>query len=348
MSEITLEAFLNHLSDAVVVVGPKGEILRQNALFQSLFPNKSVSLIDLLSGTPVIKDQLAKIFTEGGTYSLRDVPIPSSIGEIKADVDVFPMAGAQGETVALSFWFRLGRSALHFDEHQKRMDRLQYLATIASGLAHEIRNPLSGIKGASQLLRDSLQDQKELGEYAEIIQQEVVRVDKLVKELLHFSKPRTLSKKETNVNRILHDSVLLERTVEPERIQIIEEFDPSLPPVWADPEALTQVFLNLLKNARQAIKGPGRILVRSRIVMDFTLKKGAKRRQMLSVDIEDNGPGIDPENLTNIFVPFFTTKAKGTGLGLALCHQLVEEHEGDMRVKTEPGKGSTFSVYLPF
>ncbi|MBI4411757.1 MAG: PAS domain-containing sensor histidine kinase, partial [Deltaproteobacteria bacterium] len=130
-------------------------------------------------------------------------------------------------------------------------------------------------------------------------------------------------------------------------IDIVAEFDPSLPKIMADPEALTQVFLNLIKNSRQSIRGKGRVTVRSRVVTDFGLRRKDKKHQVIAVDVEDTGEGIDEKVLPNIFAPFFTTKPKGTGLGLALCHRIVEEHEGDIEVKSEKGKGTVFSVYLP-
>jgi len=218
---------------------------------------------------------------------------------------------------------------------------------LAAGIAHEIKNPLSGIKGASQLLVAGLQKNPPLREYAEIIQKEVERVNRLLNDLLHLSKGKKQRLKKTNINRILHELVVLQKTVKGGAITFVEEFDPSLPDIEADSEALSQLFLNLIKNARQAILVEGVVTIRTHLVTDFLVKKGETMKRMITVDVEDTGEGMDDEALSQVFVPFFTTKPKGTGLGLTLCQKIIEDHEGKIQVKSKKGKGTVFSVFLP-
>ena len=344
---LPLPLYLNHLRDAVVLASPKGDPLFRNSVFNALVGIRAEENIrESLKWNPLILESFKKAATLRGSYYLRDLPVNLPIGEKKMDVETFPLVDESGELAAVNILFHDPAGLGNLNEHKKRTDRIHYLATIASGLAHEIKNPLSGIRGASQLLAQSLKDNAELKEYAEIIQKEAARVDALLKDLLHFTRPRGLKKAKTNINRILHDLIVLQRTVNPGAVSFIEDFDPSLPEIKADSQALSQVFLNLLKNARQAIVDKGKIRIKSHVVMDFTLKVGEKNRQVIGVDIIDNGSGIPEEGLTNLFTPFFTTKPGGTGLGLALCHQIVEEHGGDIRVKSGAG-GTTFSVYLP-
>lgn len=342
-----IQLYLNHLRDAVILASPAGDPLFKNSVFEALFSAKGgENISEIFKENTMILESYKKAATIRGSYYLRDLPVRFHSGEKRMDVETFPLVTPEGELQAVNILLRDPAGLGNVDEHKKRIDRIHYLATIASGLAHEIKNPLSGIRGASQLLADSLKGKGELGEYAEIIQKEVARVDALLNDLLHFTKPRGLKKQKTNVNRILHDLILLQKTIS-ESVFFTEEFDPSLPEIMADPQALAQVFLNLLKNARQAIVDKGKITVSSHVVMDFVLKVGEKKKQVIRVDVEDTGSGIPEEDLPNLFTPFFTTKASGTGLGLALCHQIVEEHGGNLRVKSEPGQGTVLSVFLP-
>lgn len=350
---IDFALFMNHLRHAVVVADASGVILIKNSIFDILFghgrgPSRPSNLFDILKANPVLLATVKKVCEFRGSYSLHDIELVLGNGTKKTmDVETYPLVGLKGEMVGVNILLYDRSRNIHIEEHQRRSDRIGYLATLASGMAHEIKNPLSGIKGASQLLVELSKDRTDIREYAEIIQKEVVRVDRLLTDLLHFTRPKKLVKKRTNVNKVLHDLVILQRTVEPERVQFLEEFDPSLPLVLADDQALTQVFLNIIKNARQAIKEKGTVTLRSRMITDFVVKHRDRTQQMIEVGVEDTGKGIDAESLPNIFVPFYSTRASGLGLGLAICHQLIEEHGGNIRVRSEKGKGTTFSVYLP-
>lgn len=351
--EINLNLFLNHLRNAVVIARSDGSLLFKNSLFLALFSREisthpQGNLFDLLGKNNGVLESIRKVIEIRGSYYLRDEMLYfENKPQRSMDVETFPLISAAGVLLGVVVLFRDRTGLVRFEEQEKRSERIHYLNLISSGLAHEIKNPLSGIKGASQLLLQELKGKTELKELADIIKKEVTRVDSLLTDLLHFTKPRTLQKKWVNVNQLLNDLFLIQKTVAADRIQYIHEFDPSLPKINADDAALSQVFLNLIKNARQAISREGKIVVRSRMVTDFGLRTKDKRRQVIAVDIEDTGEGIDNEALANIFVPFFTTKPEGTGLGLALCQQIVEEHEGNLQVKSEKRKGTTFSVFLP-
>lgn len=346
MEPISLELFLNHLRNAVVVARADGGILLMNSVFKTLFQAQNpTNLFEVFLGTPSLVEALHRVHDFRGSYFLRDqaVQLPKKLR--KMDVDTHPIIAESGDLLAIAVILHDRSEDAPFEEHQKRMDRMDYLKTIAVGLAHEIRNPLSGIRGAGQLLAKSLKNE-ELKEYATIIQKEVDRVDQLLKDLLHFTKPRQLNWSPTNVNQVLHDLILLQKTASPE-IEFREFFDPSLPSIKANGEALSQVFLNLIKNARQALDKNGVVTIRSRMVTDFVLKKGQKKSSFIGVDVEDDGPGMDASTLASIFVPLFTTKPKGSGLGLAICHQLITAHGGNITVRSELGRGTKFSVYLP-
>ncbi len=350
MQDYIFKNCLDESRHAVVVFESNGAITYKNAAFDMSFPSlsKEKTIFELFRQNPLLLERIQTMVSNQGSYSLWDFPVELADHTSKTmDIECYPViTSVQIKALyCLIMYDRTGSAQV--GEHQKRLDRIQYLATISSGLAHEIRNPLSGIKGASQLLMDSLKDQEELQEYAEIIQKEIVRVDQLLKDLQHLTQPKKLVKKAVNLNRVVRDIYLLQKTVENKRITYLEEYDPSLPEIHADQAALAQVVLNLVKNARQAIKEIGKIIIRTRIVNDFVLQKGGKKQQYVSIDVIDTGSGIPPEAARNIFIPFFTTKTAGTGLGLALCQQIVEEHGGQLLVKSEEGRGSLFSVLLP-
>lgn len=234
------------------------------------------------------------------------------------------------------------------EEDLKQADRLAMLGTLAAGLAHEIRNPLGGIKGAAQLLRRAIEGDASLRAYTDIMIRESDRVNQLIEQLLDLSRPWQLSFAALNIHEILDEVLLLEGHSAPEKtITVRKRFDPSLPPIRGDRAQLSQVFLNLVKNAYQAMNRGGSLVLTTRLETDFHIRaQGKSRSRFIWVDIADDGSGIKEENLPYIFSPFFTTKNSGTGLGLATCYRIINEHGGMIRVESVEGKGTTFKVCL--
>ncbi len=233
------------------------------------------------------------------------------------------------------------------DTTTRRADRLGALGTVAMGLAHEIRNPLGGIKGAAQLLRAQLRDPEQL-QCTEIIVREVERLDGLIEQLRTLSTPPRLQRLPVNIHRVLNDVLSLQRqAADWGTTELRIEFDPSLPAVLGDRAQLTQVFLNLVRNAVEALAGAGHLIVSTRIETRYHVRRASGRNQFLSVLIADDGPGIPEPDQANLFSPFFSTKARGTGLGLALCHRIIAEHGGTIAYEDRQGGGACFRVTLP-
>ncbi len=234
------------------------------------------------------------------------------------------------------------------EEQLKRSDRLALLGTLAAGLAHEIKNPLAGIKGASQLLKKEMAQETSLVEYTDIIIREVNRIDQLMEQLLDLSRPPKLYLTTLNIHEILGHVLFLEnQAFSSGKVVVNKNFDPSLPPVLGDRDRLIQVFLNLVKNSLQAMNGEGQLTIATRMETDYHIREvGSAGGKFIRVDIEDNGPGIKKEHLSHIFSPFFTTKSNGTGLGLATCHRIIKEHGGFIEVETFEGEGAAFRVSL--
>jgi two-component system nitrogen regulation sensor histidine kinase GlnL len=263
-------------------------------------------------------------------------------------VTVSPLQDRQGDFLGSILLLRDIKHQKELEEDLKRADRLALMGTLAAGLAHEIRNPLGGIKGAAQLLRRSTDGNRSVNEFTDIMIREVDRVNNLIEQLLDLSRPKELKLAPVNIHEILDDVLLLEgQTVNVNQIEIKKHFDPSLPPIHGDRAQLMQVFLNLVKNAFQAMANSGTLTVTTRLETDFHIRgQDRATNRFIWVDIADQGGGITEEDLPQIFSPFFTTKTSGTGLGLATCYRIVKEHGGTIRVESIEGQGSIFKVSL--
>ncbi len=224
----------------------------------------------------------------------------------------------------------------------RRADRLASLGTLTAGLAHEIRNPLVAIKTLTQLLPERIEDNEFRSQFLQIAAGEVDRIATLVEELLDFSRPSDPKLDFEDINSILDGMILLVSTETKKRqVDILRSYSSDLPPVQIDREQIKQVFLNILLNAIQATPQKGRITVKTRSF----IKPGGE--PFVQVECTDTGCGIPPEHIEEIFNPFFTTKSTGSGLGLSISHQIVQDHRGYIDVESQLGKGSSFFVNLP-
>jgi len=233
------------------------------------------------------------------------------------------------------------------DETTRRAERLTAFGSVVLGLAHEIRNPLSGIKGAARLLEQELVDPGHR-RCTEIIVREVDRLEGLVAQLNALREPRPLRRMPVNVHRVLQDVLSLQQqSTEWGGVMLRTAFDPSLPAVLGDADQLTQVFLNLVRNAVEAMGGRGELHVSTRVETGLQVRLPEGTLMLASVAIGDTGPGVPPDVEPLLFAPFFSTKARGSGLGLPVCHRIVSEHAGTIGYEARPGGGAVFRVTLP-
>lgn len=228
----------------------------------------------------------------------------------------------------------------HF-EQMERADRLASVGEMAAGIAHEIKNPLTGIAAAITIINEDFSSEDPRKEILNEVLEQVKRLNKAVNDLLFFGKPTEQEPTFVDVNAVLRKTLwfALQHKGGGD-IEKLLDLGEDLPPVYVDPKQMQQVFLNLILNAMQAMQGGGLLTVRSSPVE----KEG---RQWVRVEIADTGSGIPQQILDKIFTPFFTTKAQGTGLGLAICHKIVTQHDGVISVRSEDGKGTTFTIELP-
>ena len=231
----------------------------------------------------------------------------------------------------------------------RRADRLSMLGTLAAGLAHEIKNPLGGIKGAAQLLSMELSEESGLLDYTRIMVKEAERINFIIEELMDLSNPREPEIGDVDLTKTLNDIVLMQKeATRGQNIQFKMKLDPSIPPVQGDEGLLTRLFLNLIKNAREAIAHEGEVVIETKIVASYHMT-GPNRRSspMVGISISDTGCGIEKDQLDRIFTPYFTTKSKGSGLGLAISQKIIEDHNGLLKIDSTPGEGTTFTISLP-
>jgi signal transduction histidine kinase len=235
-------------------------------------------------------------------------------------------------------------------ERMKERDRLAALGQMAAGLAHEIRNPLGSIKGAAQFLQpqgggaSSAHAPGDEKEFLNIIVEEVNRLNKIVSQFLDYARPYRGEQKPLEIADVLKKTLQLLAKEEATHFEITTAFAERLPPVRADAEQLLQVFLNLSLNALQAMPEGGRLLISTGLRR--ATRRGAAAA-FLEIRFRDTGVGIEPGDLKNLFIPFFTTKDKGTGLGLPISQRIIENHGGTIEVRSQPGEGATFTVLLP-
>ena len=224
--------------------------------------------------------------------------------------------------------------------HRTQMSRAEHLATLgemATGLAHEIRNPLAGIAGVIEIIGRDLPATSPARSVVKDVRQEIARINHIVTDLLQTARPHPPTVRRSDLNTTVEHAVMLGRQqAQAKSVEIELHKDASLPEIEHDSDQIHQVLLNLLLNALQAIETSGKISV--------TLKtQGATA----VVEVADNGRGISADHLPNIFRPFYTTKGDGTGLGLSLARRIVEDHQGRIDVTSALGKGTTFAVVLP-
>ena len=233
----------------------------------------------------------------------------------------------------------------------RRGETLAAAGRMAVGLAHEIRNPLGAIRGAVQLLGRELGAQSPLQEYTSVLLTEVDRVNRIIEMLLDLARPVAIRPAPVNLHQLLERvAVVTEAGAREQRVSIVRRYDPSLPPILGDEDRLVQVFHNLVRNAIEAMPHGGQLTLSTRVSLNPLFGKmdlGAGQRSMVEAQVMDEGTGIPAAARARIFDPFFTTKERGLGLGLAICHQVLEQHHGAIQIDSAEGRGTQVTCFLP-
>lgn len=346
---------LASVSEALVVFGPEGQTLALNPAAEALLELSDAqargshvhALFPPDGANPWVAPLVTTALRDGTSQHQADGWLTRRGKRVLAAATCGPMHDGQGAANGAVLVLRDLTLERALEETTRRAERLTAFGSVVLGLAHEIRNPLSGIKGAARLLEQELVDAAQR-RCTEIIVREVDRLEGLVAQLNLLREPRPLRRVRVNVHRLLHDVLgLQQRTPDWGQVALRTAFDPSLPPVLGDADQLTQVFLNLVRNAVEAMQGRGELHVTTRVETGLQVRLPEGTLMLASVTVGDTGPGIPPDAEPLLFAPFFSTKARSSGLGLPVCYRIVTEHAGTITHEPRAGGGAQFRVTLP-
>jgi len=248
-----------------------------------------------------------------------------------------PVWDAQGNLAGYSSVLKNISEQKQLDRQLAQMEKLSAIGELAAGLAHEIKNPLAGIKGAIEIIRDSMASNHPHRQVLGEVLCEVRRIDRSVMNLLSYSKPQLPDFTQIDLCRVIGNVVsFLQKIADSKGIRLHSPSSQEPVLITGDENEMKQLFMNLILNSLEAIEKQGNVWIRLRSLANSSV----------TIEIIDDGPGIPPEQRSKVFLPFFTSKPHGTGLGLATCKRIVTNHGGDIRVDSEPGKGTRFTIDL--
>jgi two-component system nitrogen regulation sensor histidine kinase GlnL len=356
IQELTAD-ILTGIIDGVIVTDAAKRVLIWNRAAEEMTGIAGADAIGkpvntVLADNPAMLGLVEKTLASGRSYSDYEAELVVKHGPLRpVGLMTSVLMDDEGMLLGVILTVRDQTGVRELKERMRRSDRLATLGMIAAGIAHEIKNPLVGIRGAAQLMQSELRSGagKGFNEYLDVILKEADRLNNVLEGILDFTRLKPREMKEHNIHSILDRVLLLnEENAKQGGVVLSRMYDPSLPDITGNEDQLVQVFLNIIKNAVEAMPTGGKLTVMTRISDLFTtVQADGVKHQLMVVKVSDTGPGIKQEHLQDIFTPFFTTKDRGVGLGLALSYQIVQEHLGTIRVESHENEGTTFSVYLP-
>jgi two-component system, NtrC family, sensor histidine kinase HydH len=333
---------VGNMPDGLISIDAEGEIITVNNRVREIFGLRGASdqrrelkknflpfatpLLDSLRQNRIVLEQEMEYpHKEGGS-----IPLAVSAARLISD---------DKEDLGTVFILRDLREIKALQERVTRSERLAALGSLAAGVAHEIRNPLSSIKGFAQFFLKKNPPGSTDHKYSEVMIQEVERLDRVIANLLDYANPKEPAQEQTSLADIIHRSIaLIADEAKAKKVDVIVEIAENIPPVEVDRDQTTQVLLNIALNGLDAMKQGGKLAIRS--FMDG-------ESNFVIIEVEDTGHGIPEKELPRIFDPFYTTKKTGTGLGLAIAHRIVENHGGTLSVKSTGKSGTMFRLTVP-
>ncbi len=341
--EILYQKIIDNLSTSIIIIDEKLSVKFINSAAEILFDisqyqAEDIPLQSLLPGEHSLFTCMQRVLQTGQELIEREMKLyVQHRGETFVDCSIKLLESEPNRTLLL-----LEFSQLDVQYRISRNDSLQAQQQVVRGLAHEIKNPLGGLRGAAQLLERQL-DSDELKEYTSIIISEADRLKKLMNDMLG---PNQKTKNNlVNIHQVMQHVRQLVLAEVDGRLEFKGDYDPSIPEFYADFDQLVQIFLNIIRNAVQAMNSVGKIILRTRIQRNITIEN-QRFTTGVGIDIEDNGPGISKSLKETMFYPLVTGRAEGTGLGLYLSQNLINRNHGSISCTSRPGR-TVFSVIFP-
>lgn len=332
---------VTNLPVGVIVADKNHKIAFCNSVAEEII---GLAIADVLGRDPesVLPSSLRKFFAASElNKSIQEVELECEFQTgriVPVSVSASSIVNEEGQFVGQVLIMRDLGEVRRLQEEIRRKEKLAALGGLAAGVAHEIRNPLSSIKGIASYFRAKFDEESDDKEAAGVMIREVDRLNRVITELLDFARPPQINRRMVNLNDLINHSLrLLYQEALSKKVSI--DFHNSESPIMiqVDPDRLSQCLLNLCLNALQAMTNGGRLAIAAFCAEDSRIR----------IDVKDTGHGIRPEHMGMIFNPYFTTKTKGTGLGLAIVYKIVEAHGGFISVRSNPGKETVFSITLP-
>lgn len=352
------ENVLRHFKDAVVVLGRDSHVIFFNQAAEELLRLPRAKAVGrhcakIFPHAPFLAEMVERAQNTRQSETRGDETLHMRHKSVPVRITCTPLWDEAGEIDGAALVIQDLSYQKALEETARRNESLARLGTLVAGLAHEVRNPLAGIKGAAQLLAQKLPDNADLREYTDVISSETDRLSTLVGDLLRLGAPPKPALAPLNIHLVLQKVMaVMAPELEKKGITLHCEFDPSLPDTLADIDQLQQVFLNLVVNAVDAMAATDpaarHLTVATKMETDYHILRAAHGAQSyLRVEINDTGAGIEPEILAQVFEPFYTTKLRGTGLGLAIAQRIISDHQGTIRAFRAEPRGTKMWVSLP-
>jgi two-component system nitrogen regulation sensor histidine kinase GlnL len=346
-SETLTERLLDSMGTALLVFDARLQLSYINHAGEVMFAHSARhacgrSVQELVKNSEVLADQLTRNLASEQVASHRGclLELPDA-PDLRVNCTFTSITDNSGEPCVLVELRKIDYQ-LRIEQEEHLITQQQATHELVRGLAHEIKNPLGGLRGAAQLLEREIKDEA-LREYTQIIIGEADRLRALMDNMLGPNTPPKIQA--VNVHAVLERVSDLVRAEAGEQLLFHKNYDPSVPELQADPDLLVQAMLNIVRNAAQALDNTGDITLRTRVKRNFNIGS-SRHRLVASIEVRDNGPGIDESLRKQIFYPMITGRSDGTGLGLSIAQALISRHKGLIECKSQPGE-TVFTILLP-
>jgi signal transduction histidine kinase len=353
---ILLFQILDSLEMGVVVLDDRNQLTMANDSARRLLPeiprgNDSLDILEVLQHRPELRKIVQAATREGAYVQGLEHDLGTKEDSWPVRITTLPLRDPRKRTTGTLFLVHDVRDIVRMERQMRTAERLSALGTLAAAMAHEIRNPLEAMDLNLALLERNLPPSKpagaeedKTGKYVKIIESEISRLATIVENFLSFARPSSTPSAAVRLDAVLSQIVdLLSNQAHSRKVSLSMNAE-GKPAVLGSEDQLKQAFLNLVINSLEAMPKGGLIRIHTEALMQ---PAGAGNKDLAMVRIQDTGVGIPPEQLTRVFDPFFTTRPRGTGLGLTIVHRVIHEHGGRIHVASVPGEGTTFTIELP-